>query len=102
MGSCQSSHATNKTKASVSHGKPEESSVRGRKAIENNIEEEMILEETDSLSDDESNLSSDAENEEEGKSTPDNVSLDGCKSREAHDTVSSVRSFACVIQKTKR
>jgi hypothetical protein len=101
MGSAQSSHATNKTKVSVPHGKPEESSVRGRKAVENNIEEEMILEETDSLSDDESNLPSDEEDEEESKSTHGNVSLDGCKSREAHDTVSSVRSTVLSIQNTK-
>ena len=67
MGSAQSSHATNKTKASFE--KPEVSSVRGRKAVEGNIEEETILEEKDSLSDDESNLASDEEDEEEGKLT---------------------------------
>jgi hypothetical protein len=72
MGSAQSSHAT-KTKASVPKGKPEESSVRGRKAVENNnIEEvpvETILDDTDSSTEDDSDYdSSDEEDEEEGKS----------------------------------
>lgn len=71
MGSAQSSHAT-KTKASVLKGKPEESSVKGRKAVENNnIEEvnvEIILDDTESSTEDDSDYdSSDEEDEEDGK-----------------------------------
>jgi hypothetical protein len=72
MGSAQSSHAT-KTKASVPNGKPEESSVRGLKAVENNnIEQvtvEMSFDDTESSTEDDSDYdSSDEEDEEEGKS----------------------------------